>query len=159
MGCRSAIFAEGTAKTAGPNSGLLFPFQVLSCNLEGLKVSSFLAPPLQIREIKKKGGMKMNKKVGALALAGAFILTAAIPMTVMAGRGGRMNGQSQQIRTQSNQQIRDQQRLRDGSCLDPAQKGSGAAQKKGNTYGPGDGTGNNAIGPKDGSGYGAPSNR
>ncbi len=101
----------------------------------------------------------MNKKLGTLVLAGTFILTTAIPMTALAGPGGRMNGQTQQIRTQPKQQIRDQQRLRDGSCLDPAQKGSGAAQKKGNTYGPGDGTGSSAMGPKDGSGYGAPSNR
>jgi len=101
----------------------------------------------------------MNKKLGTLVLAGTFIITAAIPMTALAGPGGRMSGQAQQIRTQPKQQIRDQQRLRDGSCLDPAQKGSGAASKKGNTYGPGDGTGNNTIGPKDGSGYGAPSNR
>jgi len=101
----------------------------------------------------------MNKKLGTLLLAGTFIITTAIPMTVLAGPGGRMNGQTQQIRTQPKQQIRDQQRLRDGSCLDPAPNGSGAAQKKGNTYGPGDGTGNSALGPKDGRGYGAPSNR
>ena len=101
----------------------------------------------------------MRTKIGALMLAGTFILTMAVPMSVLAGPGGRMSGQAQQIRTQPKQQIRDQQRLRDGSCLDPAQKGSGTASKKGNTYGPGDGTGNNAIGPKDGSGYGAPSNR
>ena len=101
----------------------------------------------------------MRTKIGALMLAGTFILTMAVPMSVLAAPGGRMSGQAQQIRTQPKQQIRDQQRLRDGSCLDPAQKGSGAALKKGNTYGPGDGTGNNAIGPKNGSGYGAPSNR
>jgi hypothetical protein len=101
----------------------------------------------------------MNKKLGTLILAGTFIITNAIPMTALAGRGGRMSGQTQQIRTQPKQQIRDQQRLRDGSCLDPSQKGSGTAQKRGNTYGPGDGTGNNAIGPKDGTGYGVPSNR
>jgi hypothetical protein len=101
----------------------------------------------------------MNKKLGTLVLAGTFIITAAIPMTALAGPGGRMSGQAQQIRTQPKPQFRDQQRLRDGSCLDPAQKGSGAASKKGNTYGPGDGTGNDAIGPKNGSGYGAPSNR
>lgn len=53
----------------------------------------------------------MNKKLGTLVLAGTFILTTAIPMTVLAGPGGRMNGQSQQIRTQPKQQIRDQQRL------------------------------------------------
>ena len=101
----------------------------------------------------------MNKKLGTLVLAGAFLFTTAIPMTVLAGPGGRMSGQTQQMRTHSNQQIRNQNRLRDGSCLDPAQKGSGAAQKKGNTYGPGDATGNMAISPKDGTGYGVPSNR
>jgi hypothetical protein len=159
MGCRSAIFADGNAKTAEHPFGLFFGFQVLSCNFDSLKISSFLASPLQIRGIKRKEEVKMNKKFGTLVLAGTFILSTAIPMTVLAGPGGRMNGQTQQIRTQPKQQIRDQQRLRDGSCLDPAQKGSGAAQKKGNTYGPGDGTGNNAIGPKDGSGYGVPSTR
>ncbi len=101
----------------------------------------------------------MNKKLGALVVAGTLVAVSAIPMTVTAGPGGRGGGQAQQMRTQSNQQIRDQQRLRDGSCTDPSQKGSGAEQKRGNTYGPGDGTGNNSIGPKDGTGYGAPSNR
>jgi hypothetical protein len=101
----------------------------------------------------------MRTKIGTWMLAGTIILTLAVPMGVQAGRGGKMNGSAQQVRTQSTQQIRDQQRLRDGSCLDPAQKGSGAPLKKGNTYGPGDGTGNNLIGPQDGSGYGAPSNR
>ena len=102
---------------------------------------------------------KMRTKIGILILAGTFILTAAVPMNALAGRAGRVSGQAQQIRTQSKQQIRDPQRLRGGSYLDPAQKGSGAAWKKGNTYGLGDGTGNNAIGPKDGRGYRAPSNR
>jgi hypothetical protein len=102
---------------------------------------------------------KMRTKIGVLILAGTFILTAAVPMKALAGRAGRISGQASQIRTQSKQQIGNQQRLGGGSYLDPAQKGSGDAWKKGNTYGPGDGTGNNAIGPKDGSGYGAPSNR
>jgi type II secretory pathway pseudopilin PulG len=102
---------------------------------------------------------KMRTKIGILILAGTFILMAAVPMNALAGRAGKMSGQAQQIRTQLKQQIRDQQRLRDGFCLDPAQKGSGPAWKKGNTYGPGDGAGNNAIGPKDGRGYGVPSNR
>lgn len=101
----------------------------------------------------------MRTKIGILILAGSFILTAAVPMNALAGRAGKMSGQAQQIRTQSKQQIRDPQRLRDGSCLDPAPKGSGAEWKRGNTYGPEEGTGNNAISPKDGSGYGAPSNR
>jgi hypothetical protein len=150
---------SGNAKIAGHHFDLLSRFQVLSCSFGSLIVSSLLASPLQIRGIKRKEEVKMNKKFGTLVLAGTFILSTAIPMTVLAGPGGRMNGQTQQIRTQPKQQIRDQQRLRDGSCLDPAQKSSGAAQKKGNTYGPGDGTGNSAIGPKDGSGYGAPSTR
>jgi len=133
--------------------------QVLFSNFGNLIFSSLLASPLQFGGIKRREELKMNKKLGTLVLAGTFIITTAIPMTVLAGPGGRMNGQAQQIRTQPKQQIRDQQRLRDGSCLDPAQRACGAAQKKGYTYGPGDGTGNSAIGPKDGSGYGAPSNR
>jgi hypothetical protein len=35
----------------------------------------------------------------------------------------------------------------------------GAKTKAGNTYGPGDGTGNQGVGPKDGTGYGAPGSR
>jgi hypothetical protein len=101
----------------------------------------------------------MRTKIGVLILAGTFILTAAVPMNALAGRAGRISAQAQQIRTQSKQQVGDQQRLRGGSYLDPAPKGSGAEWKRGNSYGPGDGAGNNAIGPKDGSGYGAPSNR
>ena len=94
----------------------------------------------------------MKARIGALVLAGTFTLAAAIPLTAMAGP----KGTAAQDRTRSGQQIRDQKR--DGSCVTP-QKDLGAAQKKGNTYGPGDGTGNNAAGPKDGSGYGAPSKR
>jgi len=100
---------------------------------------------------------EVNKKLITLILSGTFLAATAIPMSSLAGRGGRMSGQTQQIRNQSQQQIRDQQRPRDGSYTDPAQKGSGA--KRGNTYGPGDGTGNAGIGPKDGTGYGAPSSR
>ena len=96
----------------------------------------------------------MRKKIGVLILTGAFALT-ALPHVALAAQGGKMSGQTQQLNTQ--QQIRDQQRLRDGSGTGKA--GSGTMQKKGNTYGPGDGTGNAGSGPKDGTGYGAPSNR
>jgi hypothetical protein len=96
----------------------------------------------------------MRKKIGVLILAGTFAVT-ALPHVALAAQGGKMSGQTQQLKTQ--QQIKSQQRLRDGSGAGNA--GSGTMQKKGNAYGPGDGTGNAGTGPKDGSGYGAPSNR
>jgi len=100
----------------------------------------------------------MKTKIGAVILAGTFFV-AAIPMMAMAGPGGKMNGQTLQTKTQPTQQIRMQDRLRDGSCIDPAKANSGTMLKNGNTYGPGDGTGNAGIRPKDGTGYGAPSKR
>lgn len=95
----------------------------------------------------------MRKKIGILVLAGAFAVN-ALPHAGLAAQGGKMGGQRQQLKSQ--QQVRDQQRLRDGSGA--GKVGTGTMQKKGNTYGPGDGTGNAGIGPKDGTGYGA-SNR
>ena len=93
----------------------------------------------------------MKARIGALVLAGTFTLAAVIPLTALAGP----RGTAAQDRTRSSQQIRDQKR--DGSCVTP--QNPGAAQKKGNTYGPGDGSGNAGAGPKDGTGYGAPSRR
>lgn len=101
----------------------------------------------------------MSKKLSTLILTGAFIAATVIPLNVMAAQGGNMNGQTQQLRTQTNLQIRDQLRLRDGSCLNTTQQATVNQQKKGNTYGPGDGTGNSGVGPQDGTGYGAPANR
>jgi hypothetical protein len=106
----------------------------------------------------------MRTKVKAAILAGAFIVATAVPMTALAGRGGRTGGQSfqrQRPRQTQTYQFRkcQPQRLRDGSCVKAANRGSGAEQKGGNTYGPGDGTGNTGSGPKDGTGYGAPSQR
>jgi hypothetical protein len=106
-----------------------------------------------------KEGRKMKTKIGLVLLAGAFAISAVLPATAMAGRGGKMNGQGVQTQTQTQPRVRDQQRLRDGSCADPAKAQSGTQQKKGNTYGPGDGAGNAGVGPKDGTGYGAPSQR
>jgi len=67
-------------------------------------------------------------------------------------------GKGQGNQTRSGNQIQKQQRLRDGSCT---QSGTplGAKNKKGNNYGPADGSGNQGIGPKDGTGYGAPASR
>lgn len=99
----------------------------------------------------------MKTKIGLTLLAGAFALATVLPAPAMAGRGGKMGGQAIQTQTQTQPRVRDQQRLRDGSCTDPAKAQSGTMQKKGNIYGPGDGSG--PIAPKDGTGYGAPSQR
>jgi hypothetical protein len=99
----------------------------------------------------------MKKRIGTVILTGALVAAMALPVTatsVFAGRGGG-KGQSLQTHTRT----RDQHRLRDGSCLDPAKEGAGTMRKKGNTYGPGDGTGNMGDRPMDGTGYGAPSQR
>ena len=74
----------------------------------------------------------MKTKIGAVILAGTFFV-AAIPMMAMAGPGGKMNGQTLQTKTQPTQQIRMQDRLRDGSCIDPAKANSGTMLKNGNT--------------------------
>jgi len=101
----------------------------------------------------------MKTKIGLMLVAGVFTLSAVLPVSAMAGRGGKMGGQTVQTQTQTQPKVQNQQRLRDGSCADPAKAQSGTQQKKGNTYGPGDGTGNASVGPKDGTGYGAPSQR
>jgi hypothetical protein len=104
----------------------------------------------------------MNTKLLTLILTGTFFAVTMIPADAVARQGGMMSGQTKQIRTQSSLQTMDQQRLRDGSCascLKAAPTATASEQKKGNTYGPGDGTGNNNVGPQDGTGYGAPSNR
>ena len=98
----------------------------------------------------------MKTRLKAAILAGTFIIATALPMTALAGRGGRTGGQV--LQKQTTQMRRGQRlRLRDGSCLNAAKTRSSATEKKGNTYGPGDGTGYAGSGPKDGSGYGAPS--
>ncbi|OGP49814.1 MAG: hypothetical protein A2Y79_02375 [Deltaproteobacteria bacterium RBG_13_43_22] len=104
----------------------------------------------------------MIKKVVITLLTGAILVTATLPLTVQAGRGGGggggpMGGTS--LRTKTRIQDRDQLRLRDGSCTNSTANQAGSGFKKGNTYGPGDGTGNAGVGPKNGTGYGAPSNR
>ncbi|OGW42965.1 MAG: hypothetical protein A2Y66_03070 [Nitrospirae bacterium RBG_13_41_22] len=101
----------------------------------------------------------MKKIVGISFLSVALIALTVLPVTVSAGQSGNMNMNQSQNRTQPRNQYRQQLRyqLRDGSCLDQTTTASGAMNnKKGNTYGPGDGTGNDHIGPQDGTGFGAP---
>ncbi len=100
--------------------------------------------------------MKKHTKRGIVVLA--LVLAMAAPGAAIAGRGG--NGQTPQSRrSQAGVQIQKRDRLRDGSCLMGTQARPGAMQRKGHTYGPGDGTGYGGVGPRDGTGYGAPANR
>ncbi len=104
----------------------------------------------------------MKIKMGTMILTGAFLTIAVIPMDAMAGRGGGGHyggGQASHSPNQVRQETREQERLRDGSHANPAKSNQGAMEKKGNMYGPGDGTGNSGTGPKDGTGYGAPLQR
>jgi hypothetical protein len=103
----------------------------------------------------------MKTKILTITLAGAFLLATAIPaVTEARGGGGNAGGRGLQTQTRTINQDRARDRLRDGSCLQSApQTKAGEAQKKGNTYGPGDGTGNSGDRPLDGTGYGAPANR
>jgi hypothetical protein len=103
----------------------------------------------------------MKTKIMTTILAGAFMVATALPMTALAGQHGRMKGQTLRAQTQTKNCTgnRDRLRLRDGSCKNSDNARSGAMEKKGNGYGPGDGTGYGGDGPKDGTGYGAPSQR
>jgi hypothetical protein len=103
----------------------------------------------------------MKIKILTITLAAAFLFATAIPaVTEARGGGGNAGGKSLQMQTKTINQDRVRDRLRDGSCLQGAtQTQSGAVQKKGNIYGPGDGTGNAGVRPLDGTGYGAPKNR
>jgi len=95
----------------------------------------------------------MKSKLMVTLAVGALMITTALPLNAQAGRGnGSMGGAQLQTRTQT----ASQQRLRDGSCTNPAGPQAGFGLKKGQTHGPGDGTGNGGVGPKDGTGYGAP---
>jgi hypothetical protein len=97
------------------------------------------------------------KKMIIPIMAGALLITTALPFNVQAGkgRGGVMSGGGLQTGSQN----QDRLRLRDGSCLNSNTTQAGSGLKKGNTYGPGDGTGNAGVGPKNGTGYGASSQR
>ena len=90
------------------------------------------------------------------------MLVSAVPIFAAGPYGGGRNCQAawrQNYCYRAQTQVNNRARLRDGSCLYANQIGAGSAQKRGNTYGPGDGTGNAGNPPKDGTGYGAPSKR
>ncbi len=91
----------------------------------------------------------------------AVLFAAILPNDTEAGRGkGNRGGQSgSSLSTQA--QSMERNRVREGlhNRAGAGNPQPGTAQKRGNTYGPGDGTGNQGIGPQDGMGYGAPANR
>jgi hypothetical protein len=97
----------------------------------------------------------MKSKLMVTLAAGALMITTVLPLAAQAGRGnGAMGGAQMQTRTQTPIQ----QRLRDGSCTNPGGTQAGSGLRKGNAYGPGDGSGN-LVRPQNGTGYGAPDNR
>ena len=96
------------------------------------------------------------KKFFTALLAGTLMVTLALPLAAEA-RGGAGRGCGRAY--QNHNQVHHQQRLRDGSCLNPESSRMVSMNKRGNRFGPGDGSGNSGVGPKDGTGYGAPSQR
>jgi hypothetical protein len=87
--------------------------------------------------------------------------TALVADNAFAGNGRGWAGKGTGICKQmtSTQQTAVRQRLRDGSCLNSAAAAKSNQAKRGNTYGPGNGTGNKGTGPKDGTGYGTKSSK
>jgi hypothetical protein len=96
------------------------------------------------------------KKIIIPIMAGALLITTALPFAVEARRGG--GGPGGGFSSQAGIHNRDRMRLRDGSCLNSTTQ-AGPGLRKGRGYGPGNGTGNAGVRPKDGTGYGAPSQR
>jgi hypothetical protein len=111
-----------------------------------------------LEDKQSKRRKNMDKKILTVVLAGMVFTMALLPAISNAGNG-KMGGQGLHTQTNSATRIQDRQQLKDGSCLTPGASSTGAAQQKGKTYGPGDGTGNQGTGPKDGTGNGAPANR
>ena len=91
----------------------------------------------------------MKAKYGIVTAALIASLALITPALAAGGKG-------QAAQKQTRSMVQKQQRS--GSCT---QSGTpqGTKTKKGNAYGPGDGSGNQGVGPKDGTGYGAPANR
>lgn len=97
----------------------------------------------------------MNKKILTIVLAGTFFATSLLPGISMAGKG-KTGGKGTQSGTRSTLNTKTRQKLQDGTGMNCDSLGTNTGLKKGNTYGPGDGTGYDGDGPKDGTGYGAP---
>ena len=104
-----------------------------------------------------EGGEDMQGRIVTAILVGGCIAMMALPPASLAGQGyGRMK---REATAEDQAGVRKQLRLRDGSCGNAATGKAGAMRRKGNTYGPGDGTGNAGVRPQDGTGYGSRQNR
>jgi len=99
----------------------------------------------------------MKRNIVTAIVIGGFMAMLAFPPASLAGKGhGRMKGDAT---AEEQGGVRQQRRLRDGSCGNAAVGKAGAMKRQGNTYGPADGTGNGDVRPQDGTGYGAGKNR
>jgi len=107
-----------------------------------------------------KEKLKMKKMLIAALMAG-LIGGATMAADDAFARGGNGGGKGSGIckQTSSTQQTGIKKQLRDGSCLNADRAASANQAKKGNAYGPGDGTGNKGTGPKDGTGNGTKSTK
>jgi hypothetical protein len=112
--------------------------------------------PVRLKQIKSSGGSLMKKMLIATLVAVFIGGTALMADDALAGQGRGGSGKGTGIckQTSSTQQTGVKQQLRDGSCLKSTDAAKSNQAKRGNTYGPGDGTGNNQTGPKDGTGNG-----
>jgi hypothetical protein len=156
MGCRGVFYSAKPAVRDAIVACLHKPFMHVSSNVKGkhavnsihYNFFSFLAHLLLIIQAGMPRthylGGKMKTRTKATILAGVFMITAALPVTVLAGKNGAVQGQTQrnENRNQHQQRLRDgscvnrtgpasqekqrnenrnqhQQRLRDGSCVDP----------------------------------------
>ncbi len=99
----------------------------------------------------------MDRKLITILLAGSILAILAFPLAVQA-RGGP-DGQGKGWRFQNQNRFQDRQRLRDESCQNRTPSRTESQNKKANTNGPRDDTGNNGQGPRDGTGMGTSSQK
>ena len=93
-------------------------------------------------------------------LAAAILSATMLANDVQARGGGKTAGQgSPSLNQQTQSMEQNRMRERQHNQEQDKQTQSGTSQQKGNTYGPGDGTGNQGVRPQDGTGYGAPANQ
>jgi len=98
----------------------------------------------------------MNARMGSLIFAGAFLWAMAFPAGAEEGRSGKMAGATLQTQSGDPQPTGTSKPSATSPAVDPSSKKAGQLKKKGNAYGPGDGTGNVGAPAQDGIGHGSP---
>jgi hypothetical protein len=114
---------------------------------------------VNIKNSWRKQIMKQFFKKAVAAAALGLMVMAPAAVFAAGGNCGGSKGQGICKQTSSSTQTPVRQRLRDGSCLNKDAAAATNKAKRGNAYGPGDGTGNDGTGPKDGTGYGIKSTK